>query len=72
MSSAITIRIPDKLASQLFKIVQETEQPTSYHIQKALEAYLEDFSDKQIALDRLQNMSDEIISFDELKYELEL
>ena len=37
MSTAISVRIPDILASKLLSIAQETERPKSFHIQKALE-----------------------------------
>ena len=72
MSTTLSVIIPDEIASKLSEIAQETEKPTSYHIQKALETYLEEFADKQIAFDRLHNTSDEIISLNLLKSELEL
>jgi len=72
MSTSISIRIPDSLASQLSDIALETERPKSFHIQKALEAYLEDLADLQVALDRLHDTSDPVISPSEMRKELEL
>jgi RHH-type transcriptional regulator, rel operon repressor / antitoxin RelB len=72
MSKAISIRIPDDLASKLSEIAKETERPKSFHIQKALEAYLIELADLQIALDRLHDPSDPIVSIDEMRKELEL
>ena len=36
MSTAISVRVPDELASKLSEIAEETERPKSFHIQKAL------------------------------------
>ena len=67
MSTAISIRIPDELAEQLNNVSKETERPRSFIIQKALESYIEDYADLQIALDRLHDKTDPIISSKELK-----
>ncbi|MCH7521519.1 MAG: ribbon-helix-helix domain-containing protein, partial [Candidatus Marinimicrobia bacterium] len=40
MSKAMSVRIPDELATSLAEIARETERPKSFHVQKALEAYL--------------------------------
>jgi RHH-type rel operon transcriptional repressor/antitoxin RelB len=72
MSKAISIRIPEDLASKLSEIAKETERPKSFHVQKALEAYLVELADLQIALDRLRDPSDPIVSIDEMRKELEL
>lgn len=67
MSTAISVRLPKDLADQLDGIARETERPRSFIIQKALESYIEDFADLQIALDRLHDKSDAIISGKELR-----
>ena len=72
MSTSISIRIPDDLASQLSDIAIETERPKSFHIQKALEAYLDDLADLQVAFDRLHDTSDPVISLSDMRKELEL
>ena len=72
MSTAISIRISDELAKQLSSISKETERPRSFIIQKALESYIEDYADLQIALDRLHDKADSIISNKELKKSLGL
>ena len=72
MSTAISVRLPKYLADQLDGIAKETERPRSFIIQKALESYIEDFADLQIALDRLHDKSDAIISGRELRESLEL
>jgi len=72
MSTAISVRIPDSLASELSSIAQETERTKSFHIQKALEAYLEEHADLQVAVDRLHDTSDPVISLGDMRKELEL
>lgn len=72
MSKAISIRIPDDLASKLTEIAEETERPKSFHVQKALEAYLADVAELQIAIDRLRDSSDSIVSMEDMRKELEL
>lgn len=67
MSKAVSIRLPDQLAKQLDGVAKETERPRSYIIQKALEVYLEDYADLLIALDRLHDKTDTVISSQELK-----
>lgn len=70
MSTAISVRIPDDLALKLDEIAKETERPKSFHVQKALESYLEDLADLQVALDRLHDTSDPIISIDDMRNDL--
>ena len=72
MSKAISIRIPDNIASQLSEISKETERSKSFHVQKALEAYLMELADLQVALDRLHDTSDQVISIKDMRKELEL
>jgi RHH-type rel operon transcriptional repressor/antitoxin RelB len=72
MSKAISIRIPDDLASKLSDIARETERPKSFHVQKALEAYLAELADLQVALDRLHDTSDPIVTTTDMRKELEL
>ena len=72
MSTAISVRIPKDLANQLDSIAKETERPRSFIIQKALESYIEDFADLQIALDRLHDKGDGIISSNEMRKSLGL
>jgi len=72
MNTAISVRLPKDLADQLDGIAKETERPRSFIIQKALESYIEDFADLQIALDRLHDKSDPIISGKEMRESLGL
>ena len=67
MNPAISVRLPKALADQLNNIAKETERPRSFSIQKALESYLEDYADLQVALDRLQDKTDLVISGKDLR-----
>lgn len=62
MSTTISVRLPDGLAEELAQVAGVAERSKSYVIQKALEAYLEDYADLQIALDRLHDPTDETVS----------
>jgi RHH-type transcriptional regulator, rel operon repressor / antitoxin RelB len=66
-SSTISLRLPDHLAGELENIAKETERSKSFHIQKAIELYLTERADLQIALDRLTDTSDTIISSRDLR-----
>ncbi len=72
MSTAISIRLPEKLAEQLDRIAQETERPRTFILQKALEFYLEDYADLQVALDRLHNQADSLVSGKQMRKSLGL
>jgi RHH-type rel operon transcriptional repressor/antitoxin RelB len=72
MRATVSIRLPDELTKHLDDIAKETERPRSFHIQKALEAYIEDFADLRIAIDRLRNPKDVFISGKELRKTLGL
>jgi len=72
MSTALSVRLPKALADQLDSIAKETERPRSYIIQKAIESYIEDYADLQIALDRLHDKTDQVVSGKELRKSLGL
>ncbi|MBN2310392.1 MAG: ribbon-helix-helix domain-containing protein [Candidatus Hydrogenedentes bacterium] len=62
MSIPISIRLPDDIAERLDNVARETERPRSFIVQKAVESYLEDFADLQIALDRLRDTADPVVT----------
>ncbi len=72
MSTTISVRIPDNLAIKLSEISLETERPKSFHVQKALETYLNELADLQVAFDRLHDTSDPVVSLADMRKELEL
>ena len=72
MSKALSVRVTDELALKLSEIAEDTERSKSFHVQKALETYLSEIADLQVAYDRLHDTTDTIISVDEMRKELEL
>jgi len=66
-SSTISLRLPDHLADQLEDIARETERSKSFHIQKAIELYLQERADLQVAMDRLHDSSDAIVDGQEMR-----
>ena len=72
MNMAISVRIPQELADQVDGIAKETERSRSFIVQKALESYIEDYADLQVALDRLRDKRDTIVSSKELRKSLGL
>ncbi len=72
MSKALSVRVSDELALKLSEIAQETERSKSFHVQKALESYLFEIADLQVAYDRFHDTSDPVISIEDMRKELEL
>ena len=67
MSTAISVRLPEQLAMGIDEIALETERARSFHIQKAVGMYLKEYADLQIALDRLNDPADPVISLQEMR-----
>lgn len=72
MSISISVRLPDKVAKALEELAKVTERSKTFLIRKALESYLAEYADYQIALDRLRNKDDAVISGAELRKRLGL
>ena len=72
MSTSLSVRISDDLALKLSEIAKETERPKSFHIQKALESYLTEIADLQVAYDRLHDTTDRVMSVEDMRKEIEL
>ena len=62
MTTLISLRLPENILKPLNKLSENTERPRTYLIKKALENYLEEYEDYEIAMDRLHDKKDEIIS----------
>ena len=70
MSVPISIRLPEATAKALDAIASATDRPKTYIVLRALEAYLEDYADYQIALDRLRDKDDPVVSASQLRARL--
>ena len=72
MSTAISVRLPDDLAAQLDGVADETDRSRSYIVQQAVESFLQERADLQIALDRLHDAGDPTISKSAMRKKLGL
>jgi len=70
MSVSISVRLPEEVARALEDLAKTTERPKTFLILKALESYLAEYADYQIALERLRNKDDAVISGAELRKRL--
>ncbi|MCK5292177.1 MAG: ribbon-helix-helix protein, CopG family [Thermoplasmata archaeon] len=70
MPVSISLRLPEVVLEQLEEIATESDRTKSYLIRKAIERYLEEYADYRIALDRLHDKDDKIISSKELRKRL--
>ncbi len=72
MSVAVSIRLPEPLETAIARLAKILDRPKTYVVRKALETYVAEYADYQIALDRLHNKDDAILSGSELKGRLGL
>ena len=72
MNTSLSVRISEPLARELDEVAKSTERSRSYHIQQALKSYLKEQADLQIALDRLQDSTDPVVSLKDMKKSLDV
>ena len=70
MAVSVSIRLPESTARALNEVATAADRSKSYVILKALEAYLADYADYQVALDRLRDKEDPVISAAEMRKRL--
>ncbi|MBF8279409.1 MAG: copG family protein, putative anti-toxin protein [candidate division NC10 bacterium] len=70
MPVSVSVRIPDETAEALDAVVRATDRTKTYLVLQALEIYLQEYADYQVALDRLLNKRDPVISSRELRQRL--
>lgn len=66
ISTAVSVRLPDDMARGLEDLAKTIERPKTYVIRKAIEEYLKEYSDYLIALERLNDKDDKIVSDEEM------
>lgn len=67
MATSITVRVPDNLVEQLDELAISLERSRAYLVKKAMEMYLSEYADYLIALERLHDKNEDIISMREMK-----
>ena len=72
MAHTISLRLQEKTFKKLDKLCQELDRTKSYILKKALDQYINNYADYQIALDRLRDKDDEIISAEDMRKKLGL
>ncbi len=66
----VTARIPDDLVEALDAASAQLNRSRASVIRQALTRYLEDFDDISVALERLQDPSDPVLDWDDVRREL--
>jgi RHH-type rel operon transcriptional repressor/antitoxin RelB len=70
VAQTLSIRLPSDLARQLDALCDDTERPRTYIVRKAIESYLAEQADYQVALDRLRDRADPVLTADEVRKSL--
>jgi RHH-type rel operon transcriptional repressor/antitoxin RelB len=65
--SQITARLPDEVVLALDRAAQTLNRSRADIIRQAIEAYMEDFDDLSVAIERLRDPSDEVVDWQEAR-----
>jgi RHH-type rel operon transcriptional repressor/antitoxin RelB len=66
MSEPVSVRLPEDVAKRLDELSRSLDRPKTYIVTKALREYLEEYEDYLIALHRLNDKDDRVVSRKEL------
>ena len=72
MATLVSVRLPDELARAVEHLARSLDRPRTYLVRKALETYLAEYADYEVALDRLRDKGDVILDSQEMKRRLGL
>jgi predicted DNA-binding protein len=67
MRKMMSLRLPDDLTEELEKVSNEIERDKTFIIVKALRKYFEEYAGYQVAIDRLKDKDDKIITMKEME-----
>ncbi len=62
MTTAVSIRLPEDIAKRLEELAKSLDRPKTYIVTKTLKEYLEEYEDYLIALHRLNDKDDRLVS----------
>jgi RHH-type rel operon transcriptional repressor/antitoxin RelB len=62
MSEAVSVRLPEDVAKKLNELAKALERSKTYIVTKAVQEYLQEYEDYLLALHRLQDKDDAIMS----------
>ena len=68
--SQITARLPDAVVEALDAAASRLKRSRAEIVRQAIERYLEDFDDLSVAVERLQDPSDPVFDWDQVRREL--
>ena len=68
--SQITARLPDELVASLDNAAAQLRRTRAEVVRQAVEYYLEDFEDLNLALQALRDPADAVLDWDAVKHEL--
>lgn len=66
MSEAVSVRLPADVARRLEELARSLDRPKTYIVTKALREYLEEYEDYLVAMHRLNDKDDRIVTEKEL------
>jgi RHH-type transcriptional regulator, rel operon repressor / antitoxin RelB len=66
MSDAVSVRLPEDVAKRLDELARSLDRSKTYIVTKALREYLEEYEDYLLALHRLNDKDDRLVSEREL------
>ncbi len=66
MSESVSVRLPEDVARRLDELARSLDRPKTYIVTKALREYLEEYEDYLIALHRLNDKNDRVVTEKEL------
>ncbi|MBK8550665.1 MAG: hypothetical protein IPL53_06225 [Ignavibacteria bacterium] len=62
----LSVKLKEKLAKKIYKISKDTNTNSSFHINKAVENYVNELEDLNSAMKRLKNENDPLVSSKQL------
>lgn len=62
MTEAVSVRLPEDVARRLSDLAKSLERPKTYIVTKALLEYLEEYEDYLVAMHRLNDKDDKVVS----------
>ncbi|MCY4432055.1 YlcI/YnfO family protein [Candidatus Poriferisocius sp.] len=68
--SQITARVPSELVEALDAAAEDLKRSRADIIRQALERYLEDYDDLEVALERLRDPADPVLDWDQVRHDL--
>jgi RHH-type rel operon transcriptional repressor/antitoxin RelB len=72
VTKAISIRLDEQVLRELEALSKATERSRTFLINEAIKTYVAEYGDYRVALDRLLDKDDELISSSELRSRLGL